>query len=152
MKHNVYSLSSPFSSPPFPLSSLLFSFPFLFSFSSPFPFPFLSLLPSLFSFSSFPSFFFPFPLFLLPDFCSPSRFFCVGGSLPPLPPPPIGYTPGHVRNTLFHFCQLWAVNFRLLYLSYRPPALNIYRQYFQTQKVHYHKNILEVWKSTMKNR
>ena len=89
---------SPFSSL-FPF--LLFSFPFLsfFSFSSPFPFPFpflfLSLLPSLFSFLFLSLFFLSFPPF------SPSRFLLSfpifgvrGGSLPPLPPPPIGYAPG----------------------------------------------------------
>ena len=94
MKHNVYSLSSPFSSPPFPLSSLLFSFPFLFLFFFPFSFSLsfsLSLSSSFPFLSSFPSFFFPFPL---PDFCSPSRFLVSGGAVcPPAPPPPPLATP-----------------------------------------------------------
>ena len=84
MKHNVYSLSSPFSSPPFPF--LLFSFPFLsfFSFSSPFPFPF----PFLFLSSSFPFLFsLPFPLFSFLSPFFPFPIFGVrGGSLPPCPP------------------------------------------------------------------
>ena len=95
MKHNVYSLSSPFSSPPFLpfspfFSSLFLSFPFSL-FLPLFLFPFLfsfSLFFLPFSlFSSFPSFFFPFPLFPLPDFCSPSRFLVSGGAVcPPAPP------------------------------------------------------------------
>ena len=91
---------------PFPLSSLLFSFPFLFLFFFPFSFfPFLfsfSLFFLPFSlFSSFPSFFFPFPLFPLPDFCSPSRFLCPGGHLPPLPPHWLRHWLAAKKYTLF---------------------------------------------------
>ena len=67
---DVCSLSSPFSSPPFPLFSLLFSFPFSL-FLPLFLFPFLFSFSLFFLpfplFSSFPSFFFPFPLFPLPE-------------------------------------------------------------------------------------
>ena len=104
MKHNVYSLSSPFSSPPFPLSSLLFSFPFLFLFFFPF-----FLFPFLFSFSLFLSslssflflslFFLSFPPF------SPSRFLVSGGQSAPPP------APHWLRPCLSYFLSIFICRF-----------------------------------------
>ena len=71
---------------PFPLSSLLFSFPFsLFLPLFLFPFPFSLFFPFLFSLP-FPLFPFLSPFFLFPIFALLPDFWCPGGSLPPLPP------------------------------------------------------------------